>query len=75
MYCHIESSATGGDFKKVTLCIQKNAHYYIGEWIAVLDGKIVGHNKSRITLHNCLKQEGKLKATFFKVDNPNKLGG
>lgn len=59
--------AANRNFAKDYECIRKESKLYPGEWIAIKNGELIGHNVSRKNLQQDLA--GKLKgALFFKVE-------
>ncbi len=61
----VKKSATGNDNRKNALWFRENAHKYKGKWIALKDGVLLGSHKSRIELHQNLKQAGNLSGSLF----------
>lgn len=60
--------ATGKNSRADILWIREKASQYKGQWVAIRDGQLLGHNKSRLILHTELKQSDNLNgATFFRV--------
>lgn len=58
------------DFSRNAEWIRKNRESFVGIWVALVDGQLVDHDKSRLALHRRLETTGKLvKGTLFtKVD-------
>ncbi|MCP4104715.1 MAG: hypothetical protein GY749_04130 [Desulfobacteraceae bacterium] len=61
----VTKSTTSGDKIKNALWFRENAHKYKGKWIALKDGVLLGSHKSRIELHQNLKQAGNLSGSLF----------
>ena len=61
----IMKSSNDGDPGKDMLWIEKNADKHKGKWVALKNGELLGHHKSRVELHRILEQSGKLAGSLF----------
>lgn len=66
----VERSATGGELKCDHLWLRRNSKHYLGKWVALKDGLLLGSHDKRIELHRQLKRQDQLAgAVFVKIPN------
>jgi hypothetical protein len=60
-----EPSATGGAIARNNAWLREHAREYVGKWVALRDGVLVGEDPNRVALHRRLQQAGQLDGVFF----------
>jgi hypothetical protein len=60
-----ESVASGGSIARNNAWLREHARDYVGKWVALRDGVLVGEDADRVALHRRLEQSGQLEGVFF----------